>query len=65
MIAKRYHDDLSISYQMQEISTGRRVWISEHQLLRWGGGGYERLFRVPRTIVMTEKTFTGVLYGNS
>lgn len=62
---KRYRDDMSISYRMEPLNHGRLTEIAESTLLRPGGGGFERIYKVPRTIVQTEKTFTGVFYGTA
>lgn len=65
IIDKRYRDDMSISYLMEPLNHGRMTEIVESTLLRPGGGGFERIYKIPRTIIQTEKTFTGVFYGTS
>lgn len=65
IIGKRYQDDMTIAYLVK--STGRRsyAWLQESSLLRSGGGGIERIRKIPRKIVATEKQYTGVFYGTA
>lgn len=62
---KIYNDDMTITYQMR--STRGRYWKRSdlHESTLRKSGHYHRTFKAPRTVLMTEKIFTGAPDGTA
>ena len=66
VIGKVYHEDLSVSYLMLYESihgdprSERHLTVHEGSLKKWP---WVLAWRTKRTVLMTEKTYSGVFYG--